>query len=239
MAAVEDAMWYYRALHRHVQRVLVKRLPAGAAVLDAGCGTGGLLRRLRVARPGWRLTGLDASPVACELARSRAGVEVVQGSVDALPFGDGSFAAVISCDVLCQVNDPAAALAEFRRVLRPGGIVVLTMPSYPWLFSYHDRQVGNVRRSTLGEVRAWLGAAGLPPSGEPGTYWNSLPLPLAVLRRKVIPPRSPESDVRLYPAPLEAMFKAMMAIEHAWLAAGGRLPLGSSLLAVGRKPVRA
>ena len=71
MAGVEDAMWYYRALHRHVGRSLGAALPAAARVLDAGCGTGGLLRRLREARPQWTLTGLDFSPLACELARER------------------------------------------------------------------------------------------------------------------------------------------------------------------------
>ena len=124
-----------------------------------------------------------------------------------------------------------------RRVLRPGGTVVLTMPAYGWLHSYHDEQVGNRRRSTLGEVRAWLRAAALPPAA--GTYWNTLPLPVAVVRRKIFPPRASVSDVRLYPAPLEAIFGGMMAIEQAWLAAGGRLPLGSSVLAVGLKPTRA
>jgi len=123
MAEVEDAMWYYRALHRHVTRSLGRRLGAAARVLDAGCGTGGLLRRLAEAQPSWRLTGLDFSPLACELARARTGGEVVQGSVAALPFADAAFDAVVSCDVVCQVADPALAVREFHRVLRPGGTV--------------------------------------------------------------------------------------------------------------------
>ena len=81
MAEVEEAMWYYRALHRHVLRSLPRGLPSGPAqVLDAGCGTGGLLRRLREARPYWQLTGLDFSPLACEQAQERCpGATVVQG----------------------------------------------------------------------------------------------------------------------------------------------------------------
>jgi len=73
MAGVEDAMWYYRALHRHVIRRLRRSLGPAAAVLDAGCGTGGLLRRLHAAQPAWRLTGMDFSPLACALARERTG----------------------------------------------------------------------------------------------------------------------------------------------------------------------
>lgn len=234
MAEVEDAMWYYRALHRHVERSLAAVLPPAARVLDAGCGTGGLLRRLRATRPQWTLTGLDFSPLACELARERTGGEVMQGSVAALPFTDGQFDAITSCDVVCQVTEPAQAVREFNRVLRPGGFVVLTMPAYQWMYSYHDREVGNLRRYHRGEVNALLRGGGFRIVRS--TYWNTLLLPLAVLRRKILPPSAPTSDVGLFPAPIEAGFNALMALEHAWLGAGGSLPLGNSVLTVAQKP---
>ncbi|HEY0863454.1 MAG TPA: class I SAM-dependent methyltransferase [Lacunisphaera sp.] len=235
MAEVEDAMWYYRALHRHVTRSLAAVLPeTGVRVLDAGCGTGGLLRRLRGARPHWTLTGLDFSPLACELARERTGGEVVQGSIAALPFADGQFDALTSCDVVCQVTDPAQAVREFHRVLRPGGHVVLTMPAYQWMYSYHDREVGNLRRYRRGEVNALLEGAGFRIVCS--TYWNTLLFPLAVLRRKILPPSAPTSDVGRFPAPVEAGCNALMALEHAWLGAGGSLPLGNSVLTVAQKP---
>src|SRR4051812_24028431 len=136
MAEVEDRMWYYRALHAHVRRELAAGLREATAprVLDAGCGTGGLLAHLRRHRPDWRLTGLDLIPLACELSRSRCGpdVEIVQGSVTALPFADAQFDAVVSNDVISQIDDPQAALAEFRRVVRPGGTLVINLPAYMW-----------------------------------------------------------------------------------------------------------
>lgn len=237
MADVEDAMWYYRALHRHVARRLAASLAGSSspAVLDAGCGTGGLLRHLRAEQQTWRFGGLDFSTLACQMTRERTGLEITEGSILALPFGDASFDAVTSCDVVCQVDEPAKALVEIFRVLRPGGIVVLTMPAYQWLWSYHDVEVGNLRRYSRGETAALLAAAGFQP--ERSTYWNMLPLPLAVLRRKIFPPRTPTSDVRLYPVPVEAMFNAMMALEHACLHHVGALPCGSTVLAVARKPV--
>jgi SAM-dependent methyltransferase len=235
MAEVEDAMWYYRALHAHVSRSLSRELKEPApAVLDAGFGTGGLLRRLHEAHPSWALTGLDFSPLACELARERTGCTIVHGSIAALPFADAAFDAVVSCDVACQVTDPAAALREFQRCLRPGGILVLTMPAYQWMFSYHDREVGNLQRFTRGELNALVRSAGLTVLHS--TYWNMLPFPLAMLRRKVFPPAAPTSDVRLYPAPLEAAFNGAMALERGWLGWGARLPFGSSVLTVAVKP---
>jgi len=232
MADVEDVMWYYRALHRHVGAAVATVAPAGAAVLDAGCGTGGLLRALRRLRPDWRLAGVDLSPLACALTRERTGALVLEGSVERMPFGTATYAVIASCDVLCQVGDPLRALAEFRRVVRPGGVLVLTMPAYPWMYSYHDRQVGNLRRYTRGELADLLRAADWRPVSL--TYWNMLPFPLAVLRRKVLPAAEGESDVRLYPPWVEGTFDAMMKLEHRWISAGQPLPFGSSLLAVAR-----
>ena len=235
MAGAEETMWYYRALHGHVLRTLAGRLAnPHATVLDAGCGTGGLLYRLHEAQPFWSLTGLDFSPIACGLARERNSGTIVQGSIASLPFADATFDAIVSCDVACQVADPAAAFAEFSRCVRPGGLVVVTMPAYQWMYSYHDREVGNLRRYTRTEVNALLRAAGL--SILRTTYWSLLPFPLAVLRRKIFPPARSTSDVKLYPAPVEAMFNGLMALERAWLRLGATMPFGSSILTVAGKP---
>lgn len=228
-------MWYYRALHRTVITALARTMQsAQSAVLDAGCGTGGLLRSLHAARPAWDLAGLDFSPLACALAKERTGLTVTEGSVTALPFAGGTYDAVTACDVVCQVADALAALGEFHRVLRPGGIVVLTMPAYQWMYSYHDRAVGNLRRYSRGETVALLRQAGFRI--ERATYWNTLLFPLAVLQRKLLRGRDSSSDVRLYPAPVELFCNAMNLIEHAWLRRGGVLPWGNSVVAVGRRP---
>jgi SAM-dependent methyltransferase len=236
LAEVEDAMWYFRALHAHVERELARLLgDSKSAVLDAGCGTGGLIRRLAPRRPKWTWTGVDVSPLACELARERVGVvEIREASVTALPWDDAVFDAVVSADVLYHVDDDAAALREFFRVLRPGGIVVINVPAYRWLWSYHDEAVDARRRYGRGEVLANLAAAGFGSSR--ATHWNALPFPLVVVRRKLFPAPRDGSDVRLFPAPLEAAFNAAMALERVWLQGVGRLPFGSSILAVARKP---
>lgn len=238
MAETEDVMWYYRALHRIVALALAQAgVPAAARLLDAGCGTGGLLRWLCAERPASDLIGLDLSPIACGLARQRTGLPVVEGSVTALPFGAEEFDAVTSCDVVCQVENPLQAVREFYRVLRPGGVVVLTMPAYRWMYSYHDRAVGSLRRYSRRETTAALAAAGF--SVERGTYWNSLLFPLAVLRRKVFHRARGASDVHLYPVLVEATCNMFIQTEHAWLRRGGSFPWGNSVLAAGRRPVTA
>ena len=233
LAAVEDAMWYFRALHAHVRRELAANLPAGPArILDAGCGTGGLIRRLAPLRPDWTWTGIDVSPLACELARERGGAEVREGSVTALPFRDGEFAAAVSADVLYHLDDDEAALREMARVLRPGGIVVINVPAHPWLWSYHDVAVDGRRRYTRAELAGKLTRAGLTPLRL--THWNSALLPLIAARRKLLPAPPGGSDVRLAAPWLEAGLAAIAAGESAWIRRVGNLPAGSSILAVAR-----
>jgi ubiquinone/menaquinone biosynthesis C-methylase UbiE len=236
LAAVEDRMGYFRALHGHVEQALVRQLGADAAVLDAGCGTGGLIRRLAPLHPGWRWTGLDASPLACGLARTRVpvGVSVAEATVERLPWADASFDAVVSADVLYHLDDDLAALREFRRVLKPGGCVVINVPAHRWLFSYHDVAVHARRRYECRELREKLAAAGFAAGEE--THWNALLLPLVAVRRKLLPAPAGGSDVTLWPTWQEALFAAAMTLERGWLSHVGALPVGTSILAIACRP---
>lgn len=236
-------MWYFLALHAHIERELSAALNGRASsILDAGCGTGGLIARLEPRHRDWAWTGLDASALACELAEQRVGTatagrrRIELGSVTALPFADAAFDAVVSADVLYHVDDDAAALAEFFRTLRPGGIVVLNVPAYRWLWSYHDVAVHSRRRYERAEVLGKLGAAGF--LGARATYWNTLPFPLIVARRKLLPAPRDGSDVKLYAPPIEATFNVAMAAERTWLRMFRRLPFGSSVFAVAQKPLQ-
>jgi hypothetical protein len=101
------------------------------------------------------------------------------------------------------------------------------------MYSYHDREVGNLRRYTRGGVNDLLRAAGFTITRS--TYWNTLLFPLAVLRRRILPPAAPTSDVGLFPAPVEAGCNGLMALEHGWLGLGASLPFGNSVLTVARK----
>ncbi|MDB6169875.1 MAG: Methyltransferase type 11 [Verrucomicrobia bacterium] len=233
MAGVEDTMWYYRALHAHVRRALAAQLGArAAAVLDAGCGTGGLIRRLRRSDPAWSWTGVDLSPLACELARERTHAEIRQASITALPFGDATFDAVVSADVLYHVDDDGGAIREFARVLKPGGVVVVNVPAHRWLWSYHDVTTHAKRRYARGELREKLAAAGLRATTL--THWNTVLLPLVAVRRKLFPAPVSGSDVRAYPA-VDALLGAVTGLERLCLNAGASFPFGTSIFAVAKK----
>lgn len=230
MDEAEDAMWWYRALHA---RLIANLAPVQGRVLDAGCGTGGLLRLLGQARPDLTLFGLEWDGTAAARARQKSQARIARGSVNQLPFADASFNAVVSADVLCHAAvDPAAALAEFRRVLRPGGLLVLNMPAYTWLTSAHDRRVHNARRVTAGELQSWLRAAGF---GTVSTrFWNCLLLPLMVVQRKLLARGDAASDVAAFPPWLDAMLHATTHLERHLPFS---LPAGGSVLATARRPL--
>jgi hypothetical protein len=126
------------------------------------------------------------------------------------------------------------AAAEFFRVLRPGGIVIINVPAYMWMWSYHDDSCQTKHRYTRPEIDALLRGAGFAQQWT--THWNALPFPVVWSKRKLFRTARDTSDVKLYPAPIEAAFNGLMAIEHAWLRARGRWAWGTSVFGVARKP---
>ncbi len=229
MDAVEDRMWWYRALH---QRILDALADVTGTVLDAGCGTGGLLTVLRMERPALQLMGVEWSEQACRRAAAKSGAPVTCGTVNALPFATASFDAAIVADVLChRAVEPPGALAELRRVLRPGGRLVVNMPAYAWLLSSHDRLVHNVRRQSARQLTAELQQASFRQVR--ARYWNSLLLPLMVAQRKLLARNGAQSDVAAFPPWVNAMLHGMTEIERRL---PFHLPAGGSVLATAERP---
>ena len=140
----EDRHWWYRG-RRHVLERTIERLgmPPRARILDAGCGSG--RNMVELARRG-EVTGVEISPTSAELARARHVGEVVEGSVMEMPFAPDSFDLAVCLDVVEHLPDDRGALRELRRVLAPGGALLVTVPAYQWLWSGHDKINQHCRR---------------------------------------------------------------------------------------------
>jgi SAM-dependent methyltransferase len=248
MAVLEARMWWYRALHARLldaiaDHSVARDIPVrdtgardtGAGpiqdgpILDAGCGTGGLLTLLD---PKCTAYGLEWHEPAAAIARAKSGRPIARGSINDMPFADGRFAIVIAADVLCHAAvEPAQALGEIHRVLRPGGRLIVNMPAFRALMSAHDARVHNARRMNAGQTRAMLEAAGFRVRRL--RYWNSLLLPLMVLRRKLPLLSSERSDVAAFPPWLDRMLHGMTEFERR-LPFG--FPAGGSVLAIAERP---
>lgn len=231
---VEDRMWWFAALHCNLL-MLTGRLrleAAGRPILDAGCGTGGLLLQLARRYPAASLLGLDRDPLACARAAAKSARPICAGSVNQLPFGDASLAAIFSADVLCHDGvSERDALRQFHRCLTENGRLILNLPAYRWMLSRHDAAVANTRRYTASRLRRLLRAAGFRPVFV--SYWNALLFPLMVVTRKLFPANPAVlSDVKLYPRPIDRLCRGAMKVELALLRAGLRFPFGGSIIAV-------
>ena len=226
-------MWWYRGLRTLTTELLARTLSRSGAtglVLDAGCGTGGMMARLAAGATGSRTLGLEFDAVAAGLAASKSRRPVIRGSANELPVRDGSLAAYLSLDVFCHEGvEPERALAEARRCLEPGGVAILNLPAYGWLLSAHDKRVHNARRFTRRQARRLLAANGFRVVR--ASYWNTLLFPLMLLHR-LIERGDAASDVHDYPAWQDALFSTALALERRAIGLGLSLPFGGSLIVV-------
>lgn len=235
MREVEDAHWWFDGMEHITHRLLKPFLGQRPTMLDAGCGTG---RNLRFLQRHGQVTGLDVSPVALECCRERGCGRLVCGSVNALPFADGTFDLVTSFDVFTsQGVDDGVALREVSRVLRLGGIFFVRVAAYDWLRSRHDLEWAITHRYHRAELRGKLAAAGFEMLKI--SYANTWLLPVALMKRwseHWFPLRSGDSDLQLGARPsLGAhVLRATLASEARWVAGWG-LPFGLSLVALARK----
>ena len=158
---------------------------------------------------------------------------IEEGSIEALPFGDGQFDVVLTADVISQIDDASVALAEFRRVLKSGGILAINVAAYNWMRSYHDDLMVTRHRFRRSELVNLLRQAGFKVTFS--SYDNMLIFPMIFARRKIFVPRHPTSDVKPYPPLIEAFCGSMAALEHLLLRIGIKLPVGNSGFIVARK----
>ena len=233
--AERDHFWF-RGFRRFVEP-LVAQAVAGrprAAILDCGCGTGYNLVMLR--RYG-RAAGIDLTFSGLRHATRRGERAVTQASATHLPFGDLQFDLVTSFDVLYGLPDAAERMAfdEMRRVLRPGGHVLINVAALPALRGNHSIFGGEVRRYTRSLLRERLEQHGFAVRRI--TYTNATILPIVAgvrFMQRLGGHRVSQQEISVPSAPINSALSALLAAEAAALRLVD-MPLGSSLLALAVK----
>jgi SAM-dependent methyltransferase len=230
MLEVDEHHWWYRG-RRAIIRAELDKLPlrSGAKVLDAGCGSGRTLEELE----GYgEVYGIELDPDAAELAISRGRGDVRVGRLEELPWEADTFDLITCLDVLEHTPDDRATLRELRRVCKPGGWLLLTVPAYQALWSHHDEANHHFRRYG----REMLRSAAVDAGWKVGrmTSFNSLLLaPAAAVRlaRRRLSASDSDLELKLGPAWLNRTLERPLRAEARWLARGRTLPAGLSLMA--------
>jgi SAM-dependent methyltransferase len=163
MLDVDEHHWWYRGRRRIIDAELRRLpLPRPAEVLDAGCGSGRTLEELR---PLGSVSGIELNPEAAEVARGRGNFDVRIGRLEELPWDAGTFDLITCLDVIEHTPDDRLTLRELRRVSKPGGWLLVTVPAYQALWSLHDEANHHFRRYARGTLRAAATEAGGACSG--------------------------------------------------------------------------
>jgi SAM-dependent methyltransferase len=228
MAELDDRHWWYRARRRILAELIRREAnpPAGAKILEIGCGTG---HNLPMLGQFGRVDGLELDDEAAALSEKRLGRKVMRSPLPGLVRVPRNYDLIGAFDVIEHIDDDAAAVAAIATKLKPGGKFIMTVPAHQWMWTAHDVANHHKRRYSKRSLRALI--EGSPMRLDKIGYFNSLLFPIAVAERAVSKMRGKDGTLSLPVAPLNGALEAVFASERYLV---GRLPLppGLSLFAV-------
>lgn len=236
---LEDASFWFT--HRNdVIALALRRHPFDGVFLDVGAGNGVVSRRLEA--EGYRTVVLEPGKEGALNARRRGLPVVVNATLEAAGFEPASFGAAGLFDVIEHVEDDERLLRAVRCVLRPAGVLAVTVPAHEWLWSSEDELAGHHRRYTLDRLRRVLERSGFDVHY--ATYFfAALTLPIFVARsvpHRLGRRRSREAvEVRAAAQHTPGRggrlaMRMLLAPELRAIRAGRTVPVGTSCLAIAR-----
>lgn len=237
-ARAEDRHFWFRGLRRNARLLLDQALGGrrAARIVDCGAGTG---RNLDWLGEYGFAVGVERSRVGLRLGQAH-GRRLVRASVTHLPFPDACADVATSFDVLYCLDDESArrAVREMWRILTPGGIAIVNTAALNVLRGAHSTLTMEVRRHSPGSLRALLTGGGFVIERMTFTNMATFLPTLAVRVADRLTGRAntaSDADLRVPPAPINAVLSGVLAIEGGLLRLTN-LPIGSSLLCSARKP---
>lgn len=231
---VEQSHWWHigrrKIIAGFVEEICRQVTDRSPRILDVGCGTGANL--LMLSKYG-DAEGVDVSEDALTFCRERGLNKVKLGAGEALPYDDGTFDLVTALDVVEHMDDDLAGVTEMRRVLRPGGRVLLFVPTFMFLWGLQDEVSNHRRRYRLPELRRVLEQAGFEI--ERTTYVNiTFFLPILLIRKLMrLTGIRTSSENSINVSAFNGLFGAIFGAES-WILKHLNLPFGVSGLCVAR-----
>lgn len=237
LAGLEADNFWFRSRNTLILLLLRQHCPTLQSFLEIGCGTGFVLSGISSAFPYASLTGAEIYSTGLQYAAQRvSGAQFMQMDARSIPF-ESHFDALGAFDVLEHIEEDSAVLAQLCHALKPGGILVLTVPQHPFLWSSQDEMACHVRRYTAKELKQKVATAGfdIVDSGS----FVALLLPLMWLSRRFDKNNKeghhdPMAELRIGRI-ANLILGAIMQIELLLTHVGIRFPVGGSLFIVARK----
>ena len=233
IAEAEEKHFWFSARADLIRETLSQRLGplSNRSVLDIGCGTGYVLANLE--RAGMTVTGCDMHESWLDFARQRVKGKLV--CVDATTLSGDDYDSALLCDVIEHTPDDVGLLEIARNTVRPGGVVLVTVPAHQQLWTVLDDVAGHKRRYSRGQLKQAMARAGLVDLQ--ARYFNHSLLPFYLARKIQLRKVTGE----------EAVTKAALSVPPSWInsalgwvmRAETALPgglLGASIIATGRAP---
>jgi SAM-dependent methyltransferase len=235
MFRIEESHWWYtgrrKILSSFVEDICRRVTDRRPRILDVGCGTGANL--LMLSKYG-DAEGVDVSEDALAFCRERGLENVKLGAAEELPYDDGTFDLVTALDVVEHLDDDLAGLREMRRVLRPGGRVLLFVPTFMFLWGLQDDVSNHRRRYRMPELGRVLEQAGFEI--ERTTYANiTFFMPILAMRKLMrLTGIKAESENNINVSALNGVLARMLGAES-FVLRYMNIPFGVSGLCVARK----
>lgn len=240
--AVEESSFWFAHRNAVISALIgrYRRELEGAPFADIGGGNGFVA--LAIEAMGLATLLVEPGPRGAARARARGLSSVVEGTLDSCRFHDGCLAGAGLFDVVEHIPDDVAFLRETARALRPGGLLFITVPAYPILWSHEDDVAGHQRRYTKATMRELLAAAGLEEHYL-GHFFRPLPPLIAAMRalpyRVGLASGAPTAErvARDHkPGVADRLLRRLLAGEVEAVASGASLAFGGSLLVAAQRP---
>lgn len=237
VSRLQDNHWWFIARKNFVREALKRDASfTGKRLLDIGSGMGSMIEFLKGYAE--KVTGIDYSEYALRLSADRGYDALVRGTVEDLPFSDGSFDLATSFEVLYhkQVGDDNKVLRELYRVLRKGGMVVIVDSAFNFLKGKHDDFAHGVRRYTRGELESKLEGAGFTVRRSSYLYMSIFPVlcVIRLIKNIFLPKASTSSELHETQPWLNNLMISLLRVESSILRRAN-LPFGISVFCIAEK----
>ncbi len=229
---IEGTHWWFIGRRQLVFDILKKRAPADAKILDYGCNTGFLVNVLQ--RAGFDACGCDKSAEAICFGQAQGTKNICATDGDVLPYRDGEVDVILCLDVLEHLADDRQGLREIRRVLKPGGLAIITVPAFNFLWGLQDEVSHHFRRYRVFQSEDLIKQENLKI--EKLSYFNFFlfaPIVLMRLAQKFYRPKR-GSDFELNNRFVNKILEKIFLLEIKFLRRVN-FPFGVSLLAILKK----